>query len=504
LLAQTTFAKEYNILDYGAKPNTLSTAAIQKAVDAAFAAGGGTVVVPAGSFITGTIILKSRINLYLEQGAELVSSKNLDDFATVNDFECGMIYCEDAIQVSITGKGVVNGLGTDFYDTTQNHGISSGLGEIREFDRKYTRQKDKFMPAGKFFTDGPIRRKPRPGMTIVFFNCTQVTLEGITVKDTPVWAVRFAYCENVVVNGVSIYNNLLIPNSDGIHTTASRDVRISNCHIITGDDCIIVTGFDKIEDVPGYSMKEQNAHRYGNKSIYAENIQVTNCHLQSRSSGIRVGYGQHPIRRCVFTNIVISESNRGIGIFARDSASIEQLVFSDIIIETRLHNGIWWGKGEPIHISATTRFKNEPVGQIRDVQFNNITAVGEQGILVYGDKESHMDRIQFNNVRLYLKKGRETMDYGGNFDLRPTVTVDKNVFEHDIPGIFAQYVDNLQLRNFELRWGADMPSFFTDGIHCVDVSHLLLSEYSVSGNPSSPGSKPVVLERTTLNLPNNQ
>lgn len=496
ITAQFLSAAEYNILDYGALPNKLSTSAIQNAVDAAAEAGGGTVIVPAGRFIIGTVFLKSRVNLYLEQGAELVSSKNMSDFS-VGKRRYGMIYCEDAYQVSITGKGVINALGSDFYDSTQNHGVSSGLGGIQEFDRNFTRQKDQYLPAGKFFTDGPIKRLPRPGMTVVFFHCTQVTIKDITVKDTPVWAIRFGYCEDVVVSGISILNNLLIPNSDGIHCTVSRNVRISDCNIIAGDDAIILTGFDRIENTPGYSMQEQNTRRWGNKSIYAENLQVINCRLQSRSAAIRVGYGQHPIRRCLFSNIIISESNRGIGIFARDSSSIEDLIFSNITIETRLHNGIWWGNGEPIHISAISRFKDEPVGQIKNVQFNNITAVGEHGIIVYGLKESRMDHIEFNNVQLFLKKGKETMDYGGNFDLRPATTTDKQVFEHDIPGLYAQYVDNLQLRDFEVKWGSDLPAFFTHGVHCVDVQNLVMEEYAGTGNPGAPGSKAVVLEKTT-------
>jgi polygalacturonase len=496
IIVRWVVAADHNIRDYGAVPDKLSTSAIQKAIDAAAKEGGGTVIVPAGKYITGTVFLKSKVNLYLQQGAELISSKNMDDF-TVGKRRYGMIYCEDAFQVSITGNGVINALGSDFYDSTQNHGVSSGLGGIQEFDRKYTRQKDQYMPSGEFFTDGPIKRKPRPGMSIVFFHCTQVTIKDITVKDTPVWAMRFGYCEDVVVSGITILNNLLIPNSDGIHLTVSRNVRISDCNIIAGDDAIILTGFDRIEDTPGYSMQEQNTHTYGNKSIYGENLQVTNCRLQSRSAGIRIGYGQHPIRRCVFTNIIISESNRGIGIFARDSASIEDLIFSDIHIETRLHNGIWWGHGEPIHLSAISRFKDEPVGQIKNVQFNNITATGEQGIVIYGLKESRMDKIQFNNVRLFIKKGKETGGYGGNFDLRPTATTDKQLFEHDIPGLYAQYVDNLQIRNFELKWGNDLPSFFTHGIQCEDVKKLVLEEYTGSANPQSPKSKSVFLERTT-------
>ncbi|HEV7350036.1 glycoside hydrolase family 28 protein [Telluribacter sp.] len=493
-------AKEYNIADYGAERDKLSTTAIQKAIDAAFEAGGGTVVVPAGMYITGAIILKSRINLHLEQGAELQSSTNLEDFLIGNK-RYGMIYCEDAVQVSITGKGIINGRGSDFYIPNENHTNSTLPNSVPEFYPALTRQKEKYMKESPFFTDGPLKRKPRPGMTIVFFHCNQVTIKDITIKDTPIWATRFGYCEDVLISGVSIMNNPMIPNSDGIHLTVSRNVRISDCDIVCGDDAIIVTGFAKIENTPGFTSEEQDKYKNGNKTIFAENIQVNNCRLQSRSSAIRIGYGQHPIRRCTFTNIIISESNRGIGIYAHDSSSIEELIFSNITIETRLHNGVWWGKGEPIHLSSISRLKGEPAGKIRQVQFNNISAIGEQGILVYAMKENPMEDIQFQNVKFFIRKGKETMNYGGNFDLRPTASPETQLFSHDIAGLYAQNVNNLSIKGFELSWDKDLPFFFTHGIHAVNVGNLLNEGFYGSGNPSFPGSKKVHLENASMRKP---
>jgi hypothetical protein len=446
----TATAGEYNVVEFGAVKNELSTTAIQKAIDACHDAGGGKVIIPPGTFITGTLVLKSRVNLYLEQGALLLGSLDLDDYSRLH--RNGLIYCEDAIEVSITGQGIIDARGSQFYETDQNHVYD-------EFDRMLTRQKQGYMPEGEFYTDGPLKRKPRPGMSIMFWHCNQVTMSGITIRDTPSWAVRLAYCDDALVDGISIQNNLMIPNSDGVHITTSRNVRIANCDIYGGDDAIIVTGFARIEDNPYFTSDEQDRFTHGNKTIYAENIQVTNCRLQSRSSGIRVGYGQHPIRRCIFTNIVISGSNRGIGVFAHDVTDIEELIFSDIIIETRLHNGQWWGNGEPVHLSAISRFEGIPAGSIRNVQFNNIIATGEHGILMYGMEDSRIENIRFNNVSLKIVNGKETLAYGGNFDLRPTAIYEKQLFEHDIPGLYARYVNNLSLRDFQLSWGEGLPDF---------------------------------------------
>jgi len=362
-------AANYNILDFGAKGdgNFLNTKAINKAVEHCSQQGGGTVIIPSGTFVTGCIMLKSNVDLHLVAGAELLGSENMTDYKT-GDETHGMIFCEDATNVSISGSGTINGNGIHFYEKDKSHVYD-------EFDKSLTRQKENYMPEGTFFTDGPLKRISMPGMTIVFFHCTNVSMTGITIKDTPIWATRFGFCDGVLIEGVTIQNNILIPNSDGIHTTVSRNIRIANCNIVAGDDCIVVTGFPKDEETPEFNSADQDAHTYGNKTIYAENITVTNCQLKSSSAGIRIGYGQHPIRRCIFSNIVIYDSHRGIGIFAHDASNIEDLIFTDIIIETRLRNGQWWGHGEPIHLSCISRFEGRKAGQIKNVQLNNNTAI---------------------------------------------------------------------------------------------------------------------------------
>lgn len=488
-------AKEYNILDFGAVVGQLSTISVQKAVDACFNEGGGHVVVPTGTFITGTIFLKSNVDLFLESGAVLLGSKNLEDYSREGRSP-GIIYCEDAINVSISGQGTIDGNGDSFYDFSKNHVYD-------EFDKSRIRQRENYMPDGTFFTDGPVKRLRTPGMTVVFFHCTNVSLTGITLKDTPIWSTRFGFCDGVLIDGISIRNNVLVPNSDGIHCTVSRNIRISNCNITAGDDCIVLTGFPKDEETPGYNTAEQDKHPYGNKTVYGENMVVTNCVLKSASAGIRIGYGQHPIRRCVFSNIVIHDSHRGIGIFAHDASTIEDLIFSGIIIETRLFNGQWWGHGEPIHLSSISRFEGQPSGIIRNVQFNNINAIGEQGILVFGQEESPMENISFSDVQLRMRKGKETMEYGGNFDLRPAADRTMRMFEHDIPGLYAQYVKGLTISRFQMSWGNDLPEYFTHGIECENVSGLLIEDFVGLGNPNSPGSKRVKLKNSVYQSSSN-
>ncbi|HEY3373436.1 MAG TPA: glycosyl hydrolase family 28-related protein, partial [Prolixibacteraceae bacterium] len=197
-LSATTHAAIYNILDFGAKGDGkfVNSKAINEAVSKCFLNGGGTVLIPTGTFLTGSIVLKSNINLHLDPGAELLGSENIEDYK-INNERHGIIFCEDAINVSISGAGTINGNGIKFYEPHSNHIYD-------EFVKSRIRQKENYMPEGAFFTDGPLNRIAMPGMTIVFFHCTNVSVTGITIKDTPIWATRFGYCDGVLIDGITI------------------------------------------------------------------------------------------------------------------------------------------------------------------------------------------------------------------------------------------------------------------------------------------------------------
>jgi len=236
----------------------------------------------------------------------------------------------------------------------------------------------------------------------------------------------------------------------------------------------------------------------GNKTGVAENVTVTNCILSSRSACIRVGYGEHPIRNLIFSNLVMYESNRGIGVFARNKSRIENVLFSNIIINNRLHSGHWWGKGEPIHISSVPDSKSATPGVIDNIRFKDITATSETGILIYGTENSIIENISMENIKLNINKGRYTESYGGNFDLRPAYPPEIAIFKHDIQGLYAQFVKYLTVSDFELVWGNGLPSFFTSAIEIDHFRDLLLE--GINGNPA-PVSKamPAIMLRNGVN-----
>jgi hypothetical protein len=476
----------YNILDYGAvgDGHYLNTAAINKTISDCNAHGGGTVVIPRGNYISGTIILLSDVNLFLEPGAVITGSKDTSDYKVMDDAlfkegynRYGLLYAGDAKNISITGQGEIFGNGTYFMNGIDKPHI------IGDYDRKLTRQGEEFMKPGSTFEDGPLSYPFRPGLMMVIRGCEHVLISGILLKDSPEWTIRIGDCDDVVVHGITILNNPLIPNNDGIHCTNSRNVRISDCNISAGDDAIIVTGFGNLPVPSEGSFNPDTLKMTGNKTGYAENITVTNCVLSSRSACIRVGYGVHPIRNLIFSNLVMYSSNRGIGVFSRDSSSIENVLFSNITIHTRLQAGDWWGKGEPIHISAIKSSKNGNSGKINNIRFSNIVATGEAGILIWSEEENRVENILFENIQLTLKGGKHSGSFGGNFDLRPAFPVNRTVFKHDIPGFYARYVKNLKISGFEMKWGNDLPSFFTSAVEADHFDGITINDFT--GDPAT-------------------
>jgi len=467
-LSQATL---YRISDFGAVGDgfTMNTAAIQRTVDECSRKGGGTVVVPPGIFLTGTIQLKTNVDLHLESGARLKGSAKVQDYA-LNGRTVGMLFTQDARNVSITGTGTIDGNG-DFYVDVQKAKRIDSTGSA------FTRQGTRFREVVKGLGDGPLVPKERPFQMIIFSDCRDVTVRDVLITESPFWTLHFADCDGVIVSGVRIWCNLMVPNNDGVDFTSCSNVMMSDCDIRTGDDAIVVTGYSHHWDLPGFK----------HLSRVSENITVSNCTLVSRSSGIRIGgFDQNAMRNCVFNNITITNSNRGIGIFARDKGSIENMIFSNIVIDTRLHTGDWWGNGEPIHLSAVRLTKDVRLGQIRNVKFQNVIARGEAGIIVYGTGESLIENVSFDNVTLHIADSPLNERGGGNFDLRPVLDPKLQLFSHDIPGFYAQHVRGLHLRDFDLSWGEVKHPFFTHGIEIGDFEGVTIDNFHGDAAPCSP------------------
>jgi hypothetical protein len=449
------------ITDYGAvgDAKTLNTAAINNTL-AACAKAGGTVTVPPGTFRTGPIRMYANTTLHLEAGAVLKGSSDLNDYI-VNGKRFGLISAKDANNIAITGRGTIDGSGTAFMDMTRTR---SGPERFGDFDPNFTRQGLEYMDPKFGTADGPVVPYDRPGRLVAFSLCRNVLIRDVTITDAPLWTVHLDRCGDVVVSGVRIANPLVVPNNDGIHCTSCTNVHISDCEISAGDDAIAVTSI-------GDARHHQILGGDPLGTDKTENVTVTNCTLQSCSTALRVGYTGGDIKNCTFSNIVIRESNRGILVNVRDQASVENLLFSNITIQTRLHTGHWWGHAEPIQVSALANAADiKKLGQIKNVRFSNIIAESQSGIVVWGCKDSVIKDLTFDNVSVKMKNSPLNASYGGNFDLRTSGDFATALFKHDMPALYCTNVTGLKIIRFETEWEDGLPDFFNHSIWCQSVS----------------------------------
>jgi parallel beta-helix repeat protein len=347
------------------------------------------------------------------------------------------------------------------------------LREALDYDKKYTRQGEDFMNPKFGTADGPLEPKDRPNNLLRFFNSTNILISGVTIQNSPIWTVNFVQCERVNMTGVAINSfgsGRRVPNDDGIDLVETKYVHISDCDIQNGDDGIAVLGGEKIT--------------------------VANCTLSSRSAAVRVGFAGADIRDCVFANLVIFDSNRGLAVNVRGSNSIENVLFSDIVIKTRLVTGHWWGKGEPIQVSAVPwKAQIDHIGHIKNVRFRNITAESPSGIIVYGCEQSVIKDLLFQDVKVRINNGPLQESYGGNFDLRGCRDVAKAVFAHDIPAFYGRYVDGVKIDGLEVEWAEGLPPFFSHGMQLEDFKNIDIDGFSGGPAHADGGKAAIALSR---------
>ncbi|MDU1890387.1 MAG: glycosyl hydrolase family 28 protein [Dysgonomonas sp.] len=481
-------AAVYNVMDFGAINNgkTLTTSNIQSAIDKCFQDKGGVVYVPKGEYLVGTLNLRSNVEFRLEMGAVLIATTDLSQYQRHNEHLAGVFYTEDSENVAITGHGKIFGQGMEFMEKTVAKRI---IGEVNN----YIRQKNDFRKVEKGIGDGPVNPKERFHQMVIFSNCKNVTLTDFECIDAPYWTILIVHCDRVKVQGISIDNNLLIPNSDGLDIISCSNVNVSDCIITCGDDSIVLAGY---------------AHHFGDpgfKGILkpSQNINVSNCIFQSRSSAIRIGgWDQNHMSNYNFDNITIIDSNCGINITVRDSGSVQNVNFTNIRIETRMHTGDWWGNGEPIKISTLRGVPDSPIGIVKNINFNNITCLSENAVLMYASDESKIENVYFNNFDFVIKKSALEKVSGGNFDLRPNTVKGKELYASDIPVVYIENAQNIYFNQGNLGWKGVEAAHYTYAIEAIKVDNLNLNNMTAAPSPSNP-KLPVALLTKCTRVANN-
>lgn len=450
----------WNVTDFGARGDgsALDTNPVNRAIEACSRAGGGTVVVPAGVFKVGTLRLLSNVTLFLDAGSVVKGSGRMGDYPpfpySSEGRSTALIFADHAHSVSITGYGTIDGNADAFAVYDKPHAW-------RGFDPADTRQGKDYLRVSELPDDGPVAFNDRPGILVLLLHCQDVHVTGIRIVNAPNWCLHAACSRDIVFSQLEIRSGMLVPNADGIDASQCSNVRISDCNIEAGDDAI---AFAVCADGFGSEPCENNV--------------VENCTLCSRSAAIRVGYSGTDIRNLVFDNIVIHDSNRGIGVFSRASETIENVIFSNIVIGTRLYRGNWWGKAEPILLSsAAGPWSKGQRGRIRNIAFSNLTLEGQQGIVVAGSDDSEIEDVSLSGIRLALKDGPLVREFGGNFDFRMTRDEHLNVFKHDIPALYADHVRSLSIRDMDVSRDGSLADFFRDGLSVEDFDGLTVDGY---------------------------
>lgn len=363
----------FDITDYGARPDgkTLNTAAIQAAVDACSAAGGGTVIVPPGVYVTGTIFLKSDLTFHLEAGAVLRGSPDIADYcsddAYVQNGSCPregwrgahLLVAVEQENLTLTGPGTIDGNCYAFYDEPKERAWAGGLSWAR----------------GVRGTD-PAKAELRPGQMVVFVQCRGVRVESLNLRNSCCWTCFLHGCRDVHVHGLTIDNPVDGLNTDGIDIDCCSQVTVSDCIIRTGDDAVTLRA-------SGRRLKDHPA--------VCEDVAVTNCILDSSVCGFRIGVGNGIIRNAAISNIVMKYA--GIGFLFQSSYGKPG---QGVTIENISVDGVRGRQfGHPVKIVAGA----EETGQaaIRNIEIRGFHTECCGGMAIQGSADLQPDGISFRD-----------------------------------------------------------------------------------------------------------
>lgn len=391
--------RTFNITDFGAVADgtTNNSTAINKAIDSCSQSGGGMVLIPAGDFLTGPIVLKSNVNLHLEEGANVLFSKDKNDYLPVvhTSFEgveimnySPLIRAYKQKNIAVTGKGILNGqagktnwwpwCGKDTYgymegDPSQRDSIN--LPRLRQMNEAETPVSERVFGEG---------HQLRP----TFFEpleCDNVLLQGVTIKNTPFWVIHPLKCNFVKIDGVTV--NSHGPNNDGCDPEYSQNVLISNCTFNTGDDCIAIK-----------SGRNEDGRRV---NIPSKNIVVQNCNMKDGHGGVVMG----------------SEISAGVeNVYVRDCNMDSPELERAIRIKTNTLRGgfvknvfvknIKVGQVKEALLRINTYYnvhgnqEGDFIPSIENIHLQDIDVLnsGKYGLLIKGRKENPVKNVTLTNV----------------------------------------------------------------------------------------------------------
>lgn len=438
-LKEPTFPdKTFFVTDFGATGDghTLNTEPFRKAIESCSKSGGGTVVVPAGLWLTGPIELQSNVNLHFERGALVVFSPDHNNYPIIKPPKRSFtamspIYGANLENIAVTGEGVLDGSGDTWRPvkkskTTESQWknlVKSGgvvdeqtqlwwpsqealNGEqfIKDLNKKNGRPTaEDFLPARDFL---------RPYM-VLLANCKNVLIDGPTFKNSPKFALVPSWCENVIFRNVKINNEWWAQNGDGIDISSCKNVLVDRCTVTAGDD--------------GIAMKSSEDKEIGNPTL--ENVVVRNCIVYQAHGGFVIGSNTDGGMRNVFvSNCNFIGTDVGLRFkSARDRGAlvediyVKNIFMKDIVEEAILFDTYYEDKGPGAKAPAANKF----TPRFEKFYIDSIYCDGaKQAVLVKGLPEMPIKDIQISNSYISAGKGFESL-YADGFKLSKVEIVAK-------------------------------------------------------------------------------
>ncbi len=455
-------AQDYNILDFGAIPDgvTMSTTSIQAAIDSAYNHGGGRVVIPAGSFLSGSVALKSGVTLHVLQNGVLLGSTNPADYVKIHRWKA-LVMADGQNNIGITGNGEINGQGRALALHIDSLFYA---GQIDSADYNFIERRPKYYL--------------RPQL-IEFVNCKHIAVRNITLKNAACWVQTHDKCENIVIDSVRTDSDAYW-NNDGIDISDCKNVSITNCFVNSADD--------------GICLK---SHSTG---YMCENIYIGNCTVRSSASAIKFGTRSHGgFKDVAIENIRVYDTFRSaIAIEMVDGGTLENVFVNQIeAVNT----------GNAIFIRLGKRNTTGPAGTLRNVSIKNVkveVAFGRPDgayeirgpelpffhntfpSSITGIPAQHVENVSLENIEIrYPGRGNNGL---ANMPLSRLDAVPEQVQDYpefsmfgELPawGFYIRHVDGLKLKNIRL---SIEDRDYRPAIVFDDVRNAIILEMSVIGD----------------------
>jgi len=445
----------------------LDTQAIQAAVDACAAQGGGTVFFPAGAYLTGTIFLQSHVRLDLDAGARILGSTNVQDYPLqMNGFPSRTDrYCARALLrgeglegVAITGYGTIDGQGAQFRDNKASGEAYEALLSVYEGTGRYR--------PNEIFVNRPF--------LIQLVSCRDIRVENVHLRCSAMWMQHYLDCDFVTIRGVSVFNHGC-RNNDMIDIDCCRNVVISDCIGDTDDDALTLK-----------STAQQPT----------EHVVISNCILRSHCNALKAGtessggFKDITITNCVIQRSEVDECRTGrreglagIALEIVDGGSLERVTISNIAIQDT---------SAPLFLRLGNRARphrpgapKPEVGVFRDVRISNVVATGAgvTGCAIAGLPGHPIENVSLSNIRIAFHGGAAAEDAVAEVP-ELEAQYPECVMFGTLPayGFYCRHVDGLTLNNIDLSYAAadPRPALVTD-----DVKALRVDGFSAKAEPDA-------------------